>query len=378
LASSAPWRLIIFSLACLALATSVRADSLPIGRYSELRAGSAVGHPWAMAGGDTGRTGRSRARAPLQAPSLRWRLALATTRLVAPAVRADGILIVGGADGVHAIDARGEQRWFAPIGPVRYTPALGPDSESVAIARGRLFVLDSQGQSRELELPAPATAAPLLLGSGALVVAGLDQHAHVLGLDGGYVAGAPTGAARWTLASGDGWVITAGYGRDLVLVSPYGDASRRVRLAGAIAVSPVASGGATWAIGQSGTIWVVEPDGSATALVELGPHAVGVAPALGRDGGLRVGLRHGELACYDASGKERWRRGIDGSPSAFSLDADDTAVLVSSRGTLYAIARDGSLLSRQRTELSMPARPVLAADGTLYLVGRGGVLEAWR
>jgi len=200
----------------------------------------------------------------------------------------------------------------------------------------------------------------------------------VLALDGGYVAGALTGAVRWTLASGDGWVIAAGYGRDLVLVSPYGDASRRVRLTGGVAVSPVASAGATWAIGQSGTVWIVEPDGRATALVELGPHAVAVAPALGRDGGLRVGMRHGEVACYDASGKERWRRGIDGSPSALLLDADDTVVLLSSRGTLYAIARDGSLLWRQRTELSMPGRPVLGADGTLYLVGRGGLLEAWR
>jgi len=351
---------------------------VPIGRYVELRAGAAAGHPWAASGGDAGRTGRSHARAPLRVPSLQWRLALATTRLVPPAVRADGMLIVAASDGVRAIDARGEQRWFAALGSVRYTPALGPDGESVAIARGRVFVLDARGQARELELPAPAVTAPLLLGSGAIVVAGVDQRAHVLGLDGAYVGGAAVGSARWTLASGDGWIVVAGNGRELILVSPYGDASRRVSLGSGLAVSPLALGGAIWTIAQSGTVSIVEPDGRATSLVELGPHAVGVAPALGRDGGLRVGLRHGELACYDAAGKERWRRGIDGSPSAPLLDADDTAVVISSRGTLYAIARDGTLLWRQRTELSAAGRPVLSADGTLYLVGRGGRLEAWR
>jgi hypothetical protein len=360
------------------LATSARAESVPIGRYVELRAGAAAGHPWAASGGDAGRTGRSQARAPQRAPSLRWRLALASTRLVPPAVRADGMLIVGASDGVHAVDARGEQQWLAAIGSVRYTPALGPDGESVAIARGRLFVLDPRGQTRELDLPAPAVTAPLLLGSGAIVVAGLDQRAHVLGLDGAYVGGAAVGSARWTLASGDGWIAVAGQGRELILVAPYGDASRRVRLGSGLAVSPLALNGAIWTIGESGTLSIVEPDGRVTSLVELGPHAVGVAPALGRDAGLRVGLRHGEIACYDAAGKERWRRGIDGSPSAPLLDADDTTVVNSSRGTLYAIGRDGTLLWRQRTELSAAGRPVLAADGTLYLVGRGGRLEAWR
>jgi hypothetical protein len=309
---------------------------------------------------------------------LRWRAALAATRLVPPAVRADGMLIVGASDGLHAIDARGEAQWLAAIGSVRYTPALGPDGESVALARGRLFVVDPRGRARELELPAPANTAPLLLGSGAIVVAGLDQRAHVLGLDGGYVGGAAVGHARWTLASGDGWVVVAGYGRELTLVSPYGDTSRRVSVGAGLAVSPLALDGSIWTIGQNGALSIVEPDGRATALLELGPHAVGVPPSIGHDGGLRVGLRHGELGCYDAAGKERWRRGIDGSPSAVSLDADDTAVVISSRGTLYAIARDGTLLWRQRTELSAPGRPVLGADGTIYLVGRGGRLEAWR
>jgi hypothetical protein len=311
-------------------------------------------------------------------PTLQWRLVLATDRLVPPAVRADGTLIVAASDGVHAIDARGEQQWLAPIGAVRYTPALGPDGESVAVARGRLFVLDARGQARELELPAPATGAPLLLGSGAIVVAGLDHHAHVLGLDGGYVAGAPVATVRWLLASGDGWVVVAGHGRELSFVSPHGEASRRVSLGSGVAVSPLALGGDVWAIAQSGTLVRIEAAGRAISLVELGPHAVGVTPAIGRDGGLRVGLRHGEIACYDAAGKERWRRGIDGSPSAPLIDAEDTTVVISSRGTLYAIGRDGALLWRQRTELSAPGRPVLAADGTLYLVGRGGRIEAWR
>jgi outer membrane protein assembly factor BamB len=361
-------------------AAYARAESVPIGRYSELRAGAAAGHPWATSGGDDGRTGRSRAHVPSKPPSLVWRLNLNATHVVPPAVRADGMLLIGASDGLHAIDPRGEQRWFAAIGAVRYTPALGPEGESAAIAQGRLFLIDPSGRARELEIAAPAMSAPLLLDSGALVVIGMDERAHVLGLDGAYLAGAPSGAgpSRWTLASGDGWVVVAGFGRELTLVSPYGDATRSVRLPGGLAVSPVASDGVIWAIGQSGSLWLIGARDHVSTLAELGLHGVGVAPALGHDGALRVALRHGEIACHDATGKERWRRGIDGAPSAMLVDADDTTLLISSRGTLYAIARDGSLLWRQRTELSGAGRPVLAADGTVYLVGRGGRIEAWR
>jgi hypothetical protein len=290
------------------------------------------------------------------------------------------MLLVGASDGLHALDRRGEQRWLAPIGAVRFTPALGPEGQSAAIAQGRLFLVDPVGHARELEIAAPAISAPLLLDSGALVVVGLDERAHVLGLDGGYLAGAPSGAgpSRWTLSSGDGWVVVAGYGRELTLVSPYGDAHRSVRLPGGVAVTPVAGNGVIWAIGQSGSLWLIGSSDRVTTLAELGLHSVGAAPALGHDGMLRVPLRHGEIACHDASGKERWRRGIDGAPSGLLIDADDTTLLISSRGTLYAIASDGSLLWRQRTELSGAGRPVLAADGTIYLVGRGGWIEAWR
>jgi outer membrane protein assembly factor BamB len=100
--------------------------------------------------------------------------------------------------------------------------------------------------------------------------------------------------------------------------------------------------------------------------------------ALGWDGALRVGLRYGEIACFGADGRERWRRGLDSAPGPLTIDADNTALFVSTRGTLYAIDRDGELRWRQGLGVHGAGRPVLAANGTIYVVSRGGELQAWR
>jgi outer membrane protein assembly factor BamB len=133
-----------------------------------------------------------------------------------------------------------------------------------------------------------------------------------------------------------------------------------------------------WALSNRGTLWAIDPGAEPRVVAALGSSGVSVPPSLGRDGGLRIALRHGEIVCVDRTGAERWRRGIDGPASPMLLAADDTALLVSAAGTLYAIDREGTLRWRVATEIRGGGRPVLAWDGTIYLVGRGGRIEAWR
>jgi len=79
-----------------------------------------------------------------------------------------------------------------------------------------------------------------------------------------------------------------------------------------------------------------------------------------------------------SDGRVMWRLGVDGPPGSMLIDADDTLLFVGQHGGLYAIARDGELRYRAPTGLRGAGRPVLGADGSVYLVGRGGEIAAWR
>jgi outer membrane protein assembly factor BamB len=214
-----------------------------------------------------------------------------------------------------------------------------------------------------------------------VVAPGRDGQAHVIGLDGGYMAGVPLAdrGPRFSASLGYDLLAIAGDSALLTLLSPHGGSERTLRLPAALMTAPIVTKERTLlALTVGGAVIEVDAAGAITSWAELGAGVLAQGPALGRDGGLRVGLRHGEVACLGPGGAERWRRGIDGQPSAIALDRDDTALVVSSRGTLYAIDAAGELRWRVGTDVMQGGRPVLGGDGLLYLTGRGGRLEAWR
>jgi outer membrane protein assembly factor BamB len=359
----------------------VRADTVPIGRYAEVRVGVSQRHPYPTPGGDARRSGRSRMRAPQLTPSRLWSVGLSARKLLPPTVMASGLLLVGSTTGLHALDARtGEQRWFTEIGPLGFGPSLTPSGEIVAVGGGKLVALTSRGQSHPLreELFSGTT---LVLDSGSVVVSGRDGTIRALALDGSELASARTGVRgpRWSALRSDSTVVLAGNGDELSLFAVESAEPRSVRLSERVTVSPVVGDdGTVWLLGERGGVWALSPAGALRKVAELGAAELYAAPAIGWDGALRIGLRHGEVVCLTPAGTERWRRGVDGQPGAMLLDADDTLLLGSSRGTLYAIDRDGAIRWRQSLELRSIGRPVLGADGTLFLVGRGGQAQAWR
>jgi outer membrane protein assembly factor BamB len=374
------------ALSCgVALAVAVAwAEPVSIGRYVEIPIGVSQRSPYAMSGGDARRTGRSRARASAEQPARVWSVVLPKRELVPPAVLEDGTLIVGSAGGVHALNpATGEQRWFAPVGPVRYTPSLTPNDELVVIAGGRLVLLSAAGESREVELPSRLTGAPLVLDSGTIVVLGRDAQAHVVGGDGAYVTSIPLSLPmpdlQWTASVGGDRVVISGPGQELTLLSLQAGDERPVHLAARAAASPLVADDETiWVIGERGTLWALSADGRARTSAELGQGGGRTPAALGWDGALRVGTPYGEVVSIAANGEERWRRGIDAAPGAILLDADDTALLVSARGTLYAIDRAGELRWRATLGVRNAGRPVLAQNGMLIVVARSGMIQAWK
>ena len=60
------------------------------------------------------------------------------------------------------------------------------------------------------------------------------------------------------------------------------------------------------------------------------------------------------------------------------MDAEDTALLVSARGTLYAMDRKGELRYRRSLDSGATGRPVVGPDQTLYMTFRSGRIEAFK
>jgi outer membrane protein assembly factor BamB len=173
--------------------------------------------------------------------------------------------------------------------------------------------------------------------------------------------------------------VSAGPGSQLFLLAPQRAEARRVVLPERLAVSPLSgSDELLWALSDRGAVWQIGPGGELRESARLGDSGIAAAPALGWDGALRVGLRHGEVVCLDGGGGQRWRRGVDSPPGPILIDADDTALLVSARGTLYAIDRAGEVRFRRNFDGRAPGRPVLGPGGTIYVTFRGGRIDAFR
>jgi outer membrane protein assembly factor BamB len=258
-----------------------------------------------------------------------------------------------------------------------------PAGDLVLAADGKLVVVSPGGAAREVTLPFSITGAPLVLGSGSVVVAGRDGQTHLLALDGARVASVPTRALepqRWTSLIGGDLLLTASGAAELHLLSLHSGDERTLRLPERLATSPVVGDDQTiWLLGEgSSTLYGINTEGQTRFSAALGQGGPADGPALGWDGALRVGLRYGEIACFASDGQQRWRRGLDAAPGPMLIDADDNALFVSARGTLYAIDRQGELRWRQGLDVRGAGRPVLAADGTIYVVSRGGQIQAWR
>jgi outer membrane protein assembly factor BamB len=347
----------------------------------ELPYGVGRGHPYAMMAVDGRRTARSAGRVPAVAPRELWTLRLGQRRLLPPVVLSDGTLVVGSAGGLTALARDGLRLWHVELGQVRFTPTLMPSGELlVATYEGKLWVVSMDGKAHALESAAALSGQPLVLDGGSIVVGARDSQVHVLDQEGTELLRVPTGAREpfWSARVGGGLLAVAGPERELALFSLHAGLERRVPLPERVSLGLVVDDeGGIHFVGDQGTLFRIGSGGRIEATQPLDERAV-TAPVLGRDGALRIGLASRELLCVGRDGKQRWRRGIDGRPSALLLDADDTTLVMSVRGTLYAIDAAGELRWRLGSGVHRGARPVLAADGTIYLVGRDGLMKAVR
>jgi outer membrane protein assembly factor BamB len=358
---------------------------------------------YAASGADQRRTGRSSGLAPKDKPKLLWTVRLSARGLVPPAVLRSGLLLVGSRSGLHALEpASGAERWFAPIGPVRYTPAVLPNDEVIAIGGTRAYRVDGRGRARALapELKV-ARAAPLLDGERIVVIgsfaeadrgngtlapssrppsAPAPEQLVALSINGEVLSATALGIEHPRLLASIAPGLAVAAGRDSLMsrAPTDGFGARVIDLGDAVASLLVGDDEETIAITESDQLIVLEASGSERRVAPGEPRAVTNGPALGRDGGLRLGLESGEILSLAADGTDRWRRGLDGRPGPILLDRNDTALFATSRGTLYAIDSGGELRWLLSADALRAGRPVLSGDGTLLIVFRGGLIAAYR
>ncbi len=331
---------------------------------------------------DARRTGRSPIRVTAEEPSLRWKVEIGSGELSAPAVAEDGMLYLGSAGGVTAVEPGGRLRWARRVGAVKRQPALTPQGNLlVATDDGRLLELSPRGEVREVYRGLAAEGFPLVFDSGQVVVAARDGEVWSLDLQGrrlGAVAARHRGAVAISRLS-SGLLVSAGSDPWLGVFSADGAEQRTVKLDDGILAGPV--------VGDDDTIWVVRADGAllglsaggrVRALARLQGRAMKSVPALGRDGALRLGTGADELVCIGPDGSWRWRLQVDGRLGPVTLDADDRALVVSSRGVLYGVEPDGRRRFRVRVNARGEPRPVPGEGGVIYVASDNGTLSAWK
>ena len=369
--------------ACLGFwSVGARAERVAIGGFQPVAFGVSRGHPYPIEGGDGRRTGRSDARAPAAKPSLLWAKRQPMRRLQPPAIAADGTLYVAGEGGVVALGSDGTQRWFVNSGAFEHTPALTPRGELLLIERsGALLLVDRQGQAKRVNTPDPLVGSPLVTDQGTVVAGTREGAVRVFDLSGSQLTAiGPRHAPPVRVAALDGGLI-ASMGKDdqLLLFSVHAGLDARHHLPHESLAGPVVADDQTvfW-VSDDGSLLGSSPTGRLRVSAQLGTTGLRASPAVGRDGGVRIGVYPRVLVCIGGSGDERWRRGLDGEPGDVTLDVDDTALVVTDRGSLYALEADGALRYRLALRARDVGRPVLGGDGTIYLVTRSGWVQAWR
>jgi len=369
------------ALGLAVVATLAAAERVSIGPFVALGTESSRRGNYAEPGGGPARRGRVRGLAPTSAPKPQWTLQLRQRNLAAPVLAADGTLYVAGDRGVSAIDSAGKLLWFARAGKVGQSPTLEPGGGLLVVAGTRLLRVTGRDRWSELESGLVAAGPPLRLSGGAIAIASPAGRVHVLDPAGVHLARTPLPPSRrYRMAQLEGGsFVVSGPPRRMSVVSVRGGLRGRFEQPHDVVAGPVIGASSTvWTVGDNGVLLGQSPRGRQRARVPLGPGRIQAPPAVGRDGLLRVGAEPPVLLGLGPGGRRRFGLTLDGRPGPITLDERDAALLVTDRGYLYVVEPDGSLRFRHGVHARGAPRPVLGADGRVFIADRAGRVTAWR
>ncbi len=373
---------IVLGAALLATAGAALARPVRVGTFVEIPYGVPLTHPYATSRGDDRRTGRARAKAPAQAPTKRWEMALRSNVLAAPAVLSDGRIAVGSQFGVSMISASGEVIFGLGIGTVGTTPAITPESEILVPGMHGLIarIGPSGGVLGEIRVATAAQASLLVLADGSFVAVGLDQALHRYDVAGNEIFRAQLNRPAITeLARTRRGEIAIALGAEVLLYTPTGDLRATVPVGGDIVAGPV--------VGDDGTIWVatadrallaLSPGGSVRTRATVDVEMTAPSLAIATDGSLWLATSSSDLLHIAPTGTVRHRIGGTVIASGITLDADDAVLGVTDRSRLVRVEPDGTVRWAIELGQRVAVPPTLAPDGTIYIVNSQGTVTAYR
>lgn len=371
--------------ALVLVASSALAHPVPIGRYAEIPYGIRSDHPYPMARGDRGRTGRLQGTVPRERPTLAWQRSLPSRTPRGPTVSADGHLYLGHRGGLTSLSADGSERWHARVGHVVGAPSLAPGGDLVVVTRrGRVSSVTPAGVVRRTQhLGVEARAPALVLDDGSVLVGTIDARVHRLdaNLRPVHVVELGQGSNRNPVALSRRGEPVVAAGRAVWVLGPRGSILRQVGLSGRATAEPtVADDGTLWIPTVEGVLHAIDPSGRVRTRTELGGrHYDGASPAMGHDGAIRVPTLTSGLVCVGPAGTVRWSAPVQvGFQSPAAIGARDTTLIIDRGGVMHAIDHEGAELWSVTLGTFTYESPVLAADGTIYVTTESGNVRAYR
>jgi outer membrane protein assembly factor BamB len=338
----------------------------------------------------------------------KWQFTQSGPVSAALALGDDGTVYAASEDGfLYAVDASGNLRWKFNAGPMQVAPVLGAD-DAIYVTNEAQFIFAVNHTGTQQWRVGGGPYADKRMGSFG---AAIDQT-HLYTPWRGQLR-----AVRLTYGTFD-WPAGIGYqlgGSASVL----GD--RRVAYTGNGRMDVVDSAGRTqweypvmnppmsvdmitktggrippgnfWldsamAVGDDGTIYACAVDSRLVALTADGhlkwefktkTHSVNhAAPVIGADGTIYFASGDGNLYAVLSDGVQKWA--YDAASGAFSATpvlAEDGTIFVVNDGGLFAVSAEGKLLAHAVLGGSVTSAPTIAPDGTVYVAGQAGKITAF-
>ena len=373
--------LLVAAVSTAALAPTVAARPVRVGRFAEIPYGVSPRHPWPTGHGDERRTARSRFAIPEDPPVRTWQARAGVGRVFGPAVTEDGSLFVASQAGLSLVSSEGTVRWSMRLGLASGTPSLTPDGRAaVGVQPGRILVVGHGSVFHRANVGGGVRGSPLVLGDGSLVVAAYDQALHRYDSEGHRIFRTPLpGNVRGMAArTRDRLVVPSG--DEVLFVTLDGRIAERGSVGGEIGLGPaVADDGSVWVTTTDSALVLVEPNGSIAVRrdIDVRP-SMASNLAIAPDGSLRLATADAGLLALSPRGSERWRYETNGPIiGGIVVDRTGQTLCITVAGQLLAVDSEGQKMWDVPTEARTDAAPTLT-EGAIYVATFGGTVQAWR
>jgi outer membrane protein assembly factor BamB len=309
--------------------------------------------------------------------SPRWRFQTGATVDNAPAIAADGTVLIGSWDGrLYAINPDGSLKWSYDVdsGGITTAVAIAADGTIYFGAGTYLYAISPTGSlSWRYQNTFELSSSPAIAADGTIYVGSF--------VDLNLCAVHPDGTLKWRKdnASGmctpavatDGTIYVGSNDHRIYAIRPNGTTKWTYQTGNEVHGSP--------AVGEDGTVYIGSGD---SYLYAMNPDsslkwryrtddAIFSPSTIAADGTVYIGSDDGYLYAIDAEGTAKWRYHTGGwIRTGAAIAADGTIYFGSYDSCLYAIDPDGSLRWRCATGGPVTSSPAIAADGTVYFGSR--------